>query len=1370
MRLQIIMFLFLIVLLSLSQNSQATVDWRSVGLFGGSCQAVAVKGNKAFAGVGAKLITLDVSAPSNPLQIGATLPFNDSIQDIAIVNDLAYVAVGAAGIGIANIADPSHPSILSTWDTRGYAEGIAVAGNTVYIADGPDGLRVLDVTDPVRPAEIGSVFPFNYALGVVVSGRYVYVAAGGAGLLIADVNDPSRPVEIGRYDTPGYAYGLFLIGSTAYIADAWGGIHAVDVSNPALPVLLGVCSTPGWALSVAAVGTTLYVADGADGVRLLDVSNSASMHEVGAYTGGGFARRVTTAGSMLYVADTDQGVQIINAISAAQPVNVGGYGELAEARWVTVVGNYAYIAGGKAGNMAIIDISDLTNPRQVSVFQGAGYASGVIVSGNYAYLSTFESTPNYLWVLNITDPVHPVQAAVISQSSLSPIWGAPRETVLQGNYIYVADEFGLRIFDISVPENIYSIGQIQLNGSGQDTVGVAVSGRYAYIAGAMAGVRIIDVNIPSTPQLVGSFTTSGFNQSVAVSGNRLYAGNGDGTLQVVDVSDPAHPIELGRYRNPGTIYGLSVVNNQLFVSSGGGGVQILDVTDPAAITVIDSLETSGEARQSLLLGNVLYVADGSGGLGILQKQPIGTGKASLIDDGTNITSRQKNQPWQRVAPVLFNKKNLAFQPHTSSSGYKEVAAVVGTCTVTSATDSGVGSLRECLANAIAGVTITFSANIFPPTSPATISLLSPLPTITAGSITIDASNAGVILDGKSTIQNCIKVASSYNRIMGLQIMNFSGDGLLIDYPSQYNQIGGDRMTGNGPSGQGNVFSGNVNGIRILFASYNSVTGNMIGTDARGTVARGNQFGIMLSDETFHNRIGGISRGERNIISGNSLRGIIIMSRPDSWNAIVGNYIGTDITGMLAIPNGIGVGLETGASNNSIGGPTPAERNIISGNSNWGVVLSDSRSMQNSIIGNYIGTNATGTMALPNGGGILVWGAGFNRIGGTRSGEGNLISGNKLSGVSVGGLMVSDVVIIGNAIGTDVNGNATLGNGSGIDIYDSVKHNFVGGATSDEGNAIRGNGAGVQIRQAGTKYNSIAGNFISGNLLQGVYIHDYAAKNYIAKNIITDNSIGIMVSQGSFNTLRANVVTSNRTADIQLGDSGNQMLAAPVITFNNSNNIWGTACAGCLVDIFSGVNDQVGTFEGSTMADSTGFFIFSTSAVISASSIMATATDSQGNSSVFSLPKTGITEPPFQKWIINTANVSNAAVTCPTPVYNGGISFCTVKPAIGYGVIVTGCNGNLIGNTYTSGPITADCSVSVTAIARNASSSGNSQPTISDAVKVLVSVVGGTQLTESEKIRYDVAPLGSNGMPVGNGRIDAADVILILRRSIGIGIW
>lgn len=120
--------------------------------------------------------------------------------------------------------------------------------------------------------------------------------------------------------------------------------------------------------------------------------------------------------------------------------------------------------------------------------------------------------------------------------------------------------------------------------------------------------------------------------------------------------------------------------------------------------------------------------------------------------------------------------------------------------------------------------------------------------------------------------------------------------------------------------------------------------------------------------------------------------------------------------------------------------------------------------------------------------------------------------------------------------------------------------------------------------------------------------------------------------------------------------------------------------------------------------------------------------------------------------------------------NATTSF-TVLTLPGYGIYsVTGCNGSLNGSTLTTGAITANCTINITTVKRSATSIGSSSPTIVDALKVLQAFIGESTLSDAERIRYDVAPLGVNGIPQGNGIIDGADVILILRRSIGIGSW
>ncbi len=1197
--------------------------WTLVGQIGGITQAVAIDGNTAYAGIGLKLSLLNVTNPANPVLLGFSQPFADSVQDIAVAGSRAYVAAGGAGIGIVDVTDTAHPNILGTWVSSGYAEGIAVSGTTVYLADGPYGLRVIDASNPSNPIETGSAFTFNYAFDVAVSGNYAYLAAGGSGLLIANIADPSHPVEVGRQETHGYAYGVAVSGSTAYIADAWEGVQVVDISNPANPTLQGNTATPGWALSVAVSGTTLYVGDGGDGLRVLNVSKPTAPYEVGAYEGDGFVLRIAAAGNMVYLADNEKGLRIVNASNPAAPTQVGVVSQMTDAQRVTVSGSYAYVAGGNEGNMYIMNVADPTNPYQVGKFIGSGgIANGIAISGSYVYLSIGEG--HYMWVVNVSDPTNPVQTALIDFPPPDP--GDPRDLALQGNYVYVADESGMRIFDISTPASIQPIGLLRLPDDGKSTVDLSLSGSYAYLADESDGVRIVNVADPSNPKLVSTFPTSNSSYAVAAANNQLYAGYSGG-IQVADITNPTSSLPiLGSYALPGDILGLTVAGSELFVSEGLGGVDVLDVSVPTQISQFALLETPGYAWQTELVGNLLYVADGSGGLLIFQKQ---AGSASIPPS----LSGNLGQATQEASPFQNNiGKDLPIQPTEASLQPVEagqssktlpqagVRVTTGrSCVVTTTADSGAGSLRQGLAGAASGDIITFNTTTFPPGSPATIHLTSQLPELDADSVTIDASNAGVILDGGNSVQNGLYIASSYNTIMGLQIRNFALYGICISgWPgySQYNQIGGDHTLGSGPSGQGNVIDGTLtiaaSGIVIGHGSHNTIMGNFVGTNASGTAAgSGNYIGIGI-DGGEYNQIGGPAAGEKNIISNNRI-GIDIHSVTTEWNVVAGNYVGTDITSNQSIPNYSGVIIEYGR-NNVIGGTTPAERNVISGNNGEGVVLAGFLTTQNTVIGNFIGVNAAGTAALPNGMGVDTWQSAFNRIGGTRPGEGNLISGNN-AGVVIDGFGRTDTILIGNRIGLDASGNATLGNQCGVCF--SGMHSFIGGLGSGEGNVIGGNGTGVDISWAGTSYTWVAGNAITGNTHSGIIIHSYASRNVLVRNSITLNGPGVNIWQGTGNTLRANSISANPGVGIWLAFGGNQMLAAPAIINLTEAGVSGTACANCTVEVFSDPGSQGLRYEGFTTADPTGAFTFNKRLL--GPNVTTTATDSVGNTSPFSAP-------------------------------------------------------------------------------------------------------------------------------------------------------
>lgn len=237
-------------------------------------------------------------------------------------------------------------------------------------------------------------------------------------------------------------------------------------------------------------------------------------------------------------------------------------------------------------------------------------------------------------------------------------------------------------------------------------------------------------------------------------------------------------------------------------------------------------------------------------------------------------------------------------------GAPAVAAQGKTIIVTSTAEAGPGTLRQALLDAQSGDSITFDTAVFTPDKPVTIFFKTSLeieggrcalPYIKQGNVTIDASNAGVILDGSHIPDdqvNCLEVHSDGNVIQGLQIINFSGHGIYAG--GNNNVIGGDRGIGAGPIGQGNLVSRNRGGISLFAkASFNIVAGNLVGTDITGTDELGNDIGniwteagaIWIVAEASNNTI-----GPDNVIAFNSGHGVAITSAQAKYNTITQNSI------------------------------------------------------------------------------------------------------------------------------------------------------------------------------------------------------------------------------------------------------------------------------------------------------------------------------------------------------------------------------------------------------------------------------------------------------------------------------------------------
>ncbi len=334
------------------------------------------------------------------------------------------------------------------------------------------------------------------------------------------------------------------------------------------------------------------------------------------------------------------------------------------------------------------------------------------------------------------------------------------------------------------------------------------------------------------------------------------------------------------------------------------------------------------------------------------------------------------------------------------------------------------------------------------------------------------------------------------------------------------------------------------------------------------------------------------------------------------------------------------GLVISSANNQIGGTTQGHRNVISGNANCGILIFGSTAQYNLVQNNYIGTNPSGTLAHSNESGIMITDhASYNTIGGSTAAEGNLISGNTNYGVVIFGAGSDGNALGGNLIGTTIVGAALPNGAGGVQLTDGAQYNYIGGGGALEANTIRYHtGPGIVV--LGANFTNMERNTISDNNF-GVYIQDGAENsiidNTIASNVTDGVRVGGAASLG--NWISQNSIYNNLDQGIDLTDGGNSELAAPTITSATIGGASGTACANCIVQIFSDDVDEGETYHGMVNADASGNWSYI--GALAGPKITATATNSVLSTSEFSAPYT----------LGGGGNQAPNAPGCPSPIDN-----------------------------------------------------------------------------------------------------------------------
>jgi hypothetical protein len=1189
-----------------------------------------------------------------------------------------YIVTNTADSGTGSLRDAINQA-------NNTASGITEIDFNIGAQGVSSGVQTISPGSPLPVLTAKGVFINGYSenqwQGVASTNPYPLIELNGAsagsssdGLDLTGADD-----TVGNLIVEGFTNGIVAGGANDAIGDPVSGLGNVISGNT------------GDGLQITASGVTVlgnYIGTDTTGTKALPngvgILVSANNVTIGGPTG------IYTDALNIIAGNRGDGVYIASGVSG-----------------VAVLGNSIGNADTAAeGNIVLANGVGVELAGSNNTVGGSGYGGPNVISGNTGDGVLIDSGATGNQVFNNTIGLDVTGQVVLSNNNGIEVAGNNNQ--LDGNIIAGNSNDGVLLDSGSSGDQVFGNDIGYINGHGTtlpNKVGIEDAG----------SGNTIGSSVPNAGNLISGNSGDGVLLDSTATAEEMW-GNYIGIKLYGDVSqaNSGNGVEVKGSGN--TIGGNSGTNSNVrnFISGNSGDGVLIDsgatgnqvqgdwigantagtaaLANSIGVEVVGNSNTIGGTAGGV--GNVIsgnkgdgVLLDSTGAGNVIQGSFVGTdytGQKALANSGNGIEIQGTGNTVSAGNILAGNSKDGVLIG-SSASG-----------TLVQGNYLGLNALGAALANGGNGIEVAGNSNTVGGTVTAARNIISGNG---KDGVLIDSASGNQVLGnyigtnigGITSVANSIgvEIAGSSNTIGGSAsgalnlISGNTNDGVKIDSGASANLVEDSAIGVNvyenavvGNSGNGievagnnntvgaswavapNVISGNSNDGVFLDSgsSGNQVLGNYIGTNDAGTAAVANKVGI--EDGGSSNTIGGSVLGARNVISGNSSDGVLLDSSA-SAESMWGNYIGTDVSGGTALANGTN-GVEVQGTGNTIGGNPYSDyffRNFISGNGNDGVLF-DSGGSGNQVLGNFIGIGVSGTNGVSNVANAIEIAGSSNTIGGTISGNQNVLSGSGNDGVLIDSTAANNL-LQGNFVGTDYTGTSAVANsGNGIEVLGT-------GTTVDAGNIIAGNGKdGVRIGSSGGTLvqgnylginasgaalgnsgngvniagnnNTIGGtvtaarNIISGNGNDGVLIasdrsDNQVLGNYIGTNIggtaSVANSIGVDIA-GSSNTVGGsasgalNLISGNSNDGVKIdsGGSSNQVLGNAIgvnvydsgvvgnsgngveVAGNNNtvgaswavapNEISGNSNDGVLLDSGSSGNQVLGNYIGTNLAGTT----------------------------------------------------------------------------------------------------------------------------------------------------------------------------------------
>jgi len=524
-------------------------------------------------------------------------------KDVFVEGNYAYFAGGEDGFMIFDISDILKPKLLMKVADTAWVDKVHVSNGYAYVvSDSFDCIGIFDVTTPESTYAAWYLQDIHSPYSVFESNGYAYIA-GSVGLLIYDVDPLSESHLVSTVPGVPSPSDVKVVGNYAY-ASSGNGLDIVDIQNPQAPFIVKSVSLMGGHGGLDVAGGYAYVAASDNGLAIVDIEPPSAASIVRTVAASNFVKDVRVVGNYAYVAMSETGVAIVDIQTPASASIVGTFDSNNVAENLDVQGDYAFVAGERSGLM-VIDINPPDSPSLVSQIGYIGATCDVRVNGDYAYVTTLGNSYFYagLIILDVSDPskTHPAKYVPILETN-------PKDVAVYGDYAYVAAG-DFYIIDINPPTSAQIIKTLPTVGKAED---VEYSNGYAYVTDGQCGLKIFDVDPPSTASLVYAMGTGSYANDLCVAGNYAYVAEEAYKLVIFDVHDPASASIAKTLTTPGAAQCVDVAGNYAYVSDhvfmGPKSLHIVNVNPPESAYIVKTIDLPELPSEIKIVGGLAYLS------------------------------------------------------------------------------------------------------------------------------------------------------------------------------------------------------------------------------------------------------------------------------------------------------------------------------------------------------------------------------------------------------------------------------------------------------------------------------------------------------------------------------------------------------------------------------------------------------------------------------------------------------------------------------------------------------------------------------------------------------------------------------------------